>query len=50
MTAHALGKPSAARDYYDRAVARLEATYPDNPQTVLFRDEAASVLGVSPGS
>lgn len=49
MTAFKLGKPAEAREYYDRAVARILATYPENPEYDRVREEAAEVLGIGSG-
>ena len=41
-----LGDRASARSYYDRAVARLEATFPDNPATLMLQEDARGVLGL----
>ena len=46
MTSSRLGNARQARSYYDRAVARMNATFPKNPIPVLLRDEAEAVLGI----
>ena len=43
-----LGRAAEARRCYDRAVARLEATFPDEALTRRLRREAAILLGLEP--
>ena len=42
-----LGDRASARSYYDRAVARREATFPDNLGALLLQEDARGVLGLS---
>ena len=44
MTSYRLGESQAAREYYDRAVARAEKTYPLEPPNVFFRKEASELM------
>ena len=46
MTSWQLGEKNEARSYYDRALARMQATYPKNPDSIKARDEAARLLGI----
>jgi hypothetical protein len=46
MTSYRLGGKPDARSYYDRAVARMHATYPKNLGHIRARDEAAELLGI----
>jgi tetratricopeptide (TPR) repeat protein len=48
MTSWRLGDKNDARSYYDRAVVRMHATYPKNPENVRARNEAAELLGIQP--
>jgi Tfp pilus assembly protein PilF len=48
MTEWKLGNRSEARDYYDRAVARAEHTFPKFPEFTVLKEEAAELLGVEP--
>jgi tetratricopeptide (TPR) repeat protein len=48
MTEWKLGNESAARDTYDRALARMEATWPRYPEYLMLREEAADLLGIEP--
>jgi tetratricopeptide (TPR) repeat protein len=48
MTEWKLGNKKEARDYYDRAVARAEHTFPKFPEFTLLKEEAAELLGVQP--
>ncbi|UCF68561.1 MAG: tetratricopeptide repeat protein, partial [Acidobacteriota bacterium] len=50
MTSWQLGRREEARRYYDRAVARLEATFPWEPRNVMRRREAARLLGLEPAA
>jgi len=45
MTEWKLGRRSSARSYFDRAVVRMDATYPRYPAFRRLRDEAAGLLG-----
>ncbi len=50
MTGAKIGNGAEAREYYDRAVARMNETYPRSPEYNLLREEAAELLGIqSPG-
>jgi tetratricopeptide (TPR) repeat protein len=42
-----LGDRASARTYYERAVARREATFPDHPTALLLQEDARGVLGLS---
>ena len=42
-----LPESDPARDYYDRAVARMNATFPKSPQLLQYKAEASSVLGIA---
>jgi tetratricopeptide (TPR) repeat protein len=44
MVEHALGDAASARRYFDRAVARLAVTYPDNPEFNRYREQVAAML------
>jgi tetratricopeptide (TPR) repeat protein len=46
MTEWRLGNQTEARSYYERALARMNATYRSSPGYVLLRDEAAEMLGI----
>lgn len=46
MTSWRLGRHEEARDYYRRAVARVEATHPRSPWLLVAKEEAATLLGV----
>jgi len=46
MTEWKLGNRADARSHYNRGVARMDETYPRFPEFILFRDEAAEVLGI----
>jgi hypothetical protein len=46
MTEWKLGKRSEARSYYDRGVTRMNETYPRAPVYILYREEAAELLGI----
>jgi tetratricopeptide (TPR) repeat protein len=48
MATARLGDLRRARSHYDRAVARIEGTYPRNPEYQRFREEAARLLGLGP--
>ena len=47
LTSWKLCERQAARDYYDRAVARMNATYPKSPRLLVVKEEAASVLSLT---
>ena len=40
------GDSALARDYYDRACARMDRDEPDHPMLILQRREAARLLGI----
>ena len=44
MTSARLGETTDADDYYARGVDRARQTYPNEPATVYFKDEAAALL------
>ena len=46
MTSSRLGDRVRARDYYDLGVARMDETFPDNPESRLYKKEASKVLGI----
>ena len=46
MTESKLGRSADARRTYDRAVARMNETWPKSPDFVLLKKEAAKVLGM----
>ena len=46
MTASNLGEIGEARQYYDRGVARRNATLPKSPLLIRMNEEAAEVLGI----
>jgi Flp pilus assembly protein TadD len=46
MTEHRLGRTAGAREDYARAVARMRATYPDDPRLVRAQREAAAAIGI----
>ncbi len=48
MTLEKLGDRDGARRWYDRAVARMDETYPENPELIAFRQEATELLGSGP--
>ena len=48
MTEWKLGNRSEAREYYARAVARMEQTYPRFPEFILLKEETAELLGIQP--
>jgi Flp pilus assembly protein TadD len=48
MTESKLGNRAEAHDYYDRGVARMNATYPRFPEYIMLRDEAAELIGIEP--
>jgi tetratricopeptide (TPR) repeat protein len=48
MTEFKLGNGADARGYYDRAVARMNETYPRFPEYRLLQKEAAELLGIQP--
>ena len=50
MTLEKLGDRDGARRWYDRAVARMDETYPENPELIAFKQEAAELLGIQPKS
>jgi hypothetical protein len=43
-----LGRQADARRTYDRAVARMNETWPRSPDYVLLQQEAAELLGIQP--
>jgi tetratricopeptide (TPR) repeat protein len=48
MTEFQLDNRAEARRYYDRAVSRMNETYPRYPEYQLLREEAAELLGIQP--
>jgi hypothetical protein len=48
MTLEELGDRVGARRWFDRAVARMDETYPKNPELIAFKQEAAELLGLQP--
>jgi hypothetical protein len=48
MTEFELGNSAEAQEYYDRAVARMNETYPRFPEYGFLRREAAELLGIQP--
>jgi tetratricopeptide (TPR) repeat protein len=48
MTESKLGRNADARRTYDRAVARMNETWPRSPDYILLRREAAALLGIQP--
>ncbi len=45
MTLEKLNDGDGARRWYDRAVARMDETYPKNPELVARKQEATELLG-----
>jgi serine/threonine protein kinase/Flp pilus assembly protein TadD len=48
MVSRRLGRNADARSFYEQAVSRMRATYPDDPRLVRAALEAAAVVGAGP--
>jgi serine/threonine protein kinase/Flp pilus assembly protein TadD len=48
ITESKLGRNDDARGTYDRAVARMNETWPRSPESLLLQEEAAELLGIQP--
>ena len=46
MTSHGMGRDAEAISYYDRAVARMDETWPNSPEQQLYKGEASQLLGI----